>query len=146
MSENLPSRPKLGSLLERAQAITMTQLMRALTMHKSAGIRLGEYLVTYGYITDVQLTRALAEQFDLPVVDLATANIDPFYSKLIPKEYELQHEVLPISYSDGKLTVAIADPTDTKVLRHLETMTGLSLVLVLATQSAIHDAINQVFL
>jgi type IV pilus assembly protein PilB len=146
MPENLPSRPKLGSLLERAQAITMTQLMRALTMHKSAGIRLGEYLVTYGYITDVQLTRALAEQFDLPVVDLATANIDPFYSKLIPKEYELQHEVLPISYSDGKLTVAIADPTDTKVLRHLETMTGLSLVLVLATQSAIHDAINQVFL
>jgi hypothetical protein len=146
MSENLPSRPKLGSLLERAQAITMTQLMRALTMHKSAGIRLGEYLVTYGYITDAQLTRALAEQFDLPVVDLATANIDPFYAKLIPKEYELQHEVLPISYSDGKLTVAIADPTDTKALRHLETMTGLSLVLVLATQSAIHDAINQVFL
>jgi hypothetical protein len=62
MSENSPSRPKLGSLLERAKAITMTQLMRALTMHKSAGMRLGDYLVTYGYIADVQLTRTLAEQ------------------------------------------------------------------------------------
>jgi hypothetical protein len=65
---------------------------------------------------------------------------------MIPKEYELQHKVLPISYSDGKLTVAIADPTDTKVLRHIETMTGLSAVLVLATPSSIHDAIKRVFL
>jgi ABC-type Na+ transport system ATPase subunit NatA len=85
MSENLPSPPKLGSLLERAKAITLTQLMRALTMHKSAGMRLGEYLVTYGYITDAQLTHALAEQFELPFVDLATTNIDTFYAKMFPK-------------------------------------------------------------
>ncbi len=71
MPENSPSRSKLGTLLERAKAITMNQLIHALNMHKSVRMRLGEYLVTYGYISEEQLARALAEQFGLPFVDLA---------------------------------------------------------------------------
>ena len=108
-------------------------------------MRLGEYLVTYGYITEEQLARALAEQFRLPFVDLATANIETFYTKMISKDYALKHEILPISYSAGKLSAAVADPNNTMVLQKLKTMTGLSVVPVIATTSAIHDAINRVF-
>ena len=108
-------------------------------------MRLGEYLVTYGYISEEQLARALAEQFGLPFVDLAKENIETFYAKMIPKEYALQYEVLPISHAGGKLTTALADPTDKTVLQKLKTITGLSVVPVIATTSAIHGAINRVF-
>ena len=145
MPENSPRRSKLGTLLERAKVITMNQLIHALNMHKSVRMRLGEYLVTYGYITEEQLARALAEQFRLPFVDLATANIETFYTKMISKDYALKHEILPISYSAGKLSAAVADPNNTMVLQKLKTMTGLSVVPVIATTSAIHDAINRVF-
>ena len=145
MPENSPPHSKLGILLERAKAITTPQLMRALTLHKSSRMRLGQYLVTHGYITEEQLAQTLAEQLGLLFVELATAKIETFYAKMIPKEYALQHEVLPISHSDGKLTTAVADPTDRTVLQHLKTMTGLSVVPVIATPSAIHDAINRVF-
>ena len=145
MPENSPARSKLGTLLERAKAITMNQLIHALNMHQSVQMRLGEYLVTYGYISEEQLARALAEQFGLPFVDLATANIETFYAKMIPKHYALKHEILPISCSAGKLTAAVADPNNKMVLQNLKTMTGLSVVPVIATTSAIHDAINRVF-
>ena len=145
MPENSLPRSKLGTLLERAKAITMNQLIHALNMHKSVRMRLGEYLVTYGYISEEQLARALAEQFGLPFVDLAKENIETFYAKMIPKEYALQYEVLPISHAGGKLTTALADPTDKTVLQKLKTITGLSVVPVIATTSAIHDAINRVF-
>ena len=145
MPENSLPRSKLGTLLERAKAITMNQLIHALNMHKSVRMRLGEYLVTYGYISEEQLARALAEQFGLPFVDLATANIETFYAKMIPKHYALKHEILPISCSAGKLTAAVADPTNRMVLQALKTITGLSVVPVIATTSAIHGAINRVF-
>ena len=139
MPENSPPHSKLGILLERAKAITTPQLMRALTLHKSSRMRLGQYLVTHGYITEEQLAQTLAEQLGLPFVELATAKIETFYAKMIPKEYALQHGVLPISHSAGKLTTAVADPTDRTVL------TGLSVVPVMTTPSAIDDAINRVF-
>src|SRR5207237_9761128 len=104
---------------ETAKHISMNQRIHALNMHKSGRMRLGEYLVTYWYISEEQLARSLAEQFGLPFVDLAKENIETFYAKMIPKEYALQYEVLPISHAGGKLTTALADPTDKTVQQNL---------------------------
>ncbi|ONM65380.1 hypothetical protein B0B28_30650, partial [Pseudomonas aeruginosa] len=62
--------PALGALLLRDGALTVEQLETALREKDSSGKRLGEILVERGFVTQTQVARVLAEQHELPFVDL----------------------------------------------------------------------------
>ena len=66
-------RKRLGELLVASGTIEQTQLNLARDeQRRHKGKRLGEILVSRGYVTEHDLAQALAREFDLPFVDLAT--------------------------------------------------------------------------
>ena len=68
--------PALGALLLRDGALTVEQLEQALRDKDTSGKRLGEILVDRGYVTPTQVSRVLAEQHELPFIDLARETVD----------------------------------------------------------------------
>jgi type IV pilus assembly protein PilB len=98
--------------------------------------RLGQILVDLGYltedqvamrlgfVTDAQITEALAEQWGMPVINLQETNIPPKVLELVPETMADIYKIMPISLKNDVLTVAMADPQNVSTLDDLRNFLG----------------------
>jgi len=112
-------RRKLGEILVANGAVSLPDVDSALS-DQSAGepSRLGDLLVATGKITANQLAQALAEQYELPYVELPPlprAVID-----LVPLELQCQYRFVPLKSEDTELSIAMVDLSNVEVLVLLE--------------------------
>lgn len=130
----------LGSILLKKGWITRERLDAALEEGRNSGMRLGEILLTRSWIFEPELAHALAEQFDLPYIDLSAKSFDPTVAALLPLEVARRLFAVPVRFvgTDG-IQVAIADPTDIDV-ELLERVLKHRVELVVAERSAIQAA------
>jgi type IV pilus assembly protein PilB len=112
--EDAPPRAALGALLVRQRLVTEEELDATLAQQRLTGSkRLGEILVERGVVTRTQVARLVAEQYELPFLDLADLGVDPQAGVLLPELAARRLCALPVSFtSDGSLIVAVGDPTD----------------------------------
>src|SRR4029450_3063052 len=103
----------LGTLLVREELITNEQLGTALMDQQGTGLRLGELLVQWGWVSSEAISRALAEQYELEFVDLDTTGIDPRAGEPRAGGHARHFGAMPIRFLEGDhLLVGVADPTD----------------------------------
>ena len=69
-------------------------------------------LVDLGYLSESQLVAALATQIGLPFADLSDYPVDAGAASLLPDAVARRQTALPVGYDDGRLVVAMADPTN----------------------------------
>src|ERR687891_705830 len=67
--------PALGALLLRDGIVREEELEAALAAQRGSGRRLGEVLVESGIVTRTQVARVLAEQHELPFIELAESEV-----------------------------------------------------------------------
>jgi type IV pilus assembly protein PilB len=104
---------------------------------------LGQTLVSEGIISEEQLARALAAQFDLPCDLLTEFRVDQsFYDSMSVKLMQ-RHPFIPIVEDQGCLTIAIPDPQNLLALDELELLLGRPLDLVVSPRSAILAALER---
>lgn len=123
----------LGTLLLRVGAIDPEQLEIALTEKERSPRRLGEILVEWGWVPSVAIARALAEQYDIPFLDLSETDIDEAAARLLPEETARRLQALPVRrLPDHLVLVGVADPTDVLAAEELRTLfpTGICLNVV----------------
>jgi len=137
------TRRQLGDLLVAKGAITKEQLNEALEEQRAKGEPLGRVLVKNGLVTENQLLDILANQLGLDFVDLAEFKIDLSAVALVPERIAKKNLVLPIGFEDGKLLVAVANPTDVFVFDDLRMMTGFEIKAVVSTKDDILEAIQR---
>jgi len=136
-------RKKIGDILVERGDLTSDQQLYVIDRQKTSIVRFGEICLQDGFINDEALTRALAEQFGLDFVDLTGFKMDEvLLNSLIPDSIYRYHFV-PLEVMDGKLVVAIADPTDVMKLDELELLLNQPLVTKLATESAIEQVLKR---
>jgi general secretion pathway protein E/type IV pilus assembly protein PilB len=109
---------KLGQILVQQKACTAKDVEEALTA-RQPGERIGQALVRLGRTGEDAVLAALGRQSAIPVVDLATATVDAELIKTIPLKAVYQRMCLPLKRENGTLTVAIADPLDTRAVDEL---------------------------
>ncbi len=131
--------PPLGALLLREGIVSAEELDRALTQQSlSTSWRLGEILVDRGVVTSGVVARLIAEQYELPYVELEKLWVEPAVAALLPREIAREFPAVPISKSpDGALEVAIADPTNVYYSDELHNALGVQLTFVVAAPDAI---------
>ncbi len=136
-------RPVLGSLLLRDGLVTEEELDAALAQQRlSSTRRLGEILVARGTLSEAHVSRALAEQHELPFVELETHEIDPAARALLPVELARRHSALPVSYlADGSVLVVVADPTSAIHDDELRAELGVAVQYAVAVPAEIEAAI-----
>src|SRR5256714_4007472 len=138
---------RLGDLLVREKIITPEQLERALKAQRDAGpnARLGSVLVKLGFVNDEEVTNFLSRQYGVPAINLQYFEIDSSVVKLIPEETAKRYQILPLSRVGASLTIAMVDPTNVFAMDDIKFMTGFNIEPVVASESAIMDAIEKAY-
>ncbi len=143
----MAGRMRLGDILVAMGAITDDQLEAALAWRQVSGARerLGTTIIRLGYITELDLARALGEQLGLAVEDLAYTEVEPEVAALLPAQVAFESQVLPLRIEDGSLVVAMVDPTDIILLDEVRMRTGYrSLRPVVVTSGGLQAACARV--
>ena len=139
--------PPLGALLIREGLITDEELDAALAQQRlSGGKRLGELLVERGAVTRGDIARLLAEQYELPFVELVPAEVDQHAAVLLPEDLAHRYSALPVGFDpDGTLQIAIADPVAVLYCDELRETLRVPVRFAVAPPEAIEEAIAQAF-
>src|SRR4051812_35706443 len=136
---------KLGEILVRENLLSAQQLRDALDYQRNHGGRLGFNLVKMGLVSDDMITAVLSRQYGVPSVNLELFDIEPSVIRLIPQEVAQKYSVLPLSRVGASLTLAMVDPTNVFAMDDIKFMTGLNIEPVVASESAIMDAIEKAY-
>ena len=137
--------PALGALLLRDGALTVEQLQLALEEKRTSPKRLGEILVDRGFVTPTQVSRVLAEQHELPFVDLVREPVDPAAAGLLSEELARRYGAVPVRFlADGSVLVAVADPTNVVVSDDLRLALGTTVRVGVASAETIARVISRV--
>jgi type IV pilus assembly protein PilB len=134
---------RLGRILVRNNLISEEQLDEAISEREDSGKSLARVLIDMGMVSESQLTSVLAEQIGIQFVDLGSYLIDPDAANIIDTEMAKRYIALPISYADGKLVVAMADPTNVYALEDIRIMSGMEIMPVVGTKADINNAIER---
>ncbi len=136
---------RLGELLVREKLISLSQLRHAQEEQQKSGQNLGFTLAKLGYVSDDEITSFLSQQYRVPTVNLEEYEIDAEILKLVPKEPCERHKVIPVSRTGNALIVAMADPTNLNAIDDLKFLTGYNIEPVIASDTAIHNAIEKYY-
>ena len=135
-------RPTLTDVLVRQGVLPKQTLDQVLSRLGGVTGVLGQTLVGEGILSEEQLARALAAQFDLPCDLLTEFRVDQsFYDSMSVKLMQ-RHPFIPIAEHQGRLTIAIPDPQHLLALDELELLLGRPLDLVVSPRSAILAALE----
>ena len=137
------TRPTLADVLIQQGVLPKQTLDQVLGRLDGVTAALGQTLVGEGIISEDQLARALAAQFDLPCDLLTEFRVDQsFYNSMSVKLMQ-RHPFIPIAEHQGRLTIAISDPQNLLALDELELLLGRPLDFVVSSRSAILAALER---
>ena len=136
---------RLGELLVKENLITADQLRQALDQQKSTGARLGTCLMKLGFITDDEITGVLSRQYGVPSINLKYYEVDANVIKLIPQDTAVRYQIVPLSRVGSTLTIAMTDPTNVFAMDDIKFMTGFNVEPVVASETAIAEAITKFY-
>src|SRR3990170_5713380 len=111
---------RFGEYLVQQGKLTAGQLAQALERQVIFGARLGTNLVELGFISDVELTRALSRHLGMaPAQPDVFDNVPAELTGLLPRELAGRPSALPFRQEGRTLCVAMADPSELAALDEL---------------------------
>jgi MSHA biogenesis protein MshE len=114
-----PGRPRLGDLLVAKRLVTPEQLGAALVEARAEGLLLGQVLIKKRWVFEDELARTLANQLELPFINLALIGVDETAIKLLPPDVGRRCAAIPVRMLPTRVQVAFADPSDPEVMREV---------------------------
>jgi type IV pilus assembly protein PilB len=135
---------RLGDILLEQGILSAEQLESAFK-DKPSGIMLGDWLVQQRLLSTAELGYALAEQFEVPYVDIDPAGVNPQISRLIPEDFARKHLAGAIDISGDMMTLAMVAPDDIETIAETELMTGYRIRPAVAMADDIHALISRVY-
>lgn len=137
----------LGSILVENGIITPLQLKKALDFQKeTSNLRLGDALVSLGYIDEFQKTHFLASQLGVPVsTPKQYASADLNVVALIPERIAREYHCIALEKNEDELVVAMVDTSNLRLLDNLRDQTELRIAPILGTLEDISMSIERYY-
>jgi type IV pilus assembly protein PilB len=135
----------LGALLIDEGLLTDAQLDAALAEQTRSGKPLGRLLIESGTISEAELVRTLARQVGLEFVDLNDRAVDGSVAALVSESLARRYQAIPIGWEDGRLVVAMADPSNVFAVDDIRAIAGAEVRTVVATASQINETIERFY-
>ena len=140
-----PEKVRLGELLLKQNLINDEQLRLALEQQKKTGRRLGRVIVDSGYVTEKNLSEALARQLNVPFVDLKSFDVQLAAVKLLPEAQARRFRVLPLSFDGARVVVGMVDPTDLFAYDELLRLLKREVEPAVVTESTLLETFDRVY-
>ena len=138
-------RKLLGERLVESGLITPDQLDLALREQKRTGERIGEILITLGFVTQELISSALASEAGVTFVQLENYLIEPAALKYVSEATARRHKIIPILLEPPRLTIAMANVFDVLAIDEVQRATGLIVDVVSATESSVLQSIDRYY-
>lgn len=132
---------QLGELLIERSIINQGQLEKALSQQREKGGLIGEILVELGFTKEEDIAQALTAQYGFPYLPLANYEINTEVIGIIPARVARQFLVIPLDKIGTNLTIAMSDPLNVQAIEDIETLSGCSVQIFVATSTDIKNGI-----
>ncbi|MCX5976464.1 MAG: type II secretion system ATPase GspE [Coprothermobacterota bacterium] len=145
-------RKKIGEILVEMGFATPEQLQKAIEVAAATRTNrpaekelLGKILINMGIISEDQLAQAVSAQWNIPYIDLLSANLNLEVARMVPEDLCRRYKVIPLERDGNRLVLAMADPLDVFSLDHIRLVTGYLIEPRVATESGISAGLDKLF-
>ena len=138
-------RQNLGEMLVAANLIDEVQMQIALAEQKQTGKRFGSTLVELKFIDENVLAAFLSKQIDVPCISLLHVDIPKKVLRKLSRASAIECKAVPVRVDNGRLEIAMLDPTDIEILDKLEKASGMTVTPLIAPQSSIATMIERCY-
>ena len=135
----------LGEILKERGLLNDKQLEEALEKQKEDGQLLGQVLINSGFAKEEDILKSLGEQTSMPSVNLNELEINRDVIDRVSASIARIYKIMPISWEDNTLTVAMADPMNVYTLDDLRFMLGCEMKGAVSTEEAVNKAIERYY-
>ena len=135
----------LADLLVDLGFTTADQLAKARAEAQSAGVGIVDLMVANKVIRPADVTQAKAAHFGAEVVQLQSVQIPDEVISIIPRHIAKKYRVVPVVRSDGKVAVAIADPSDLNTIDSLTHLLNAEIEPRVASEQDIEIALTKYY-
>jgi len=139
-------RQNLGEMLVAANLIDEVQMQIALAEQRQSGKRFGSTLVDLQFIDENVLAAFLSKQMDVPCISLLHIEVPKKVVRKMNRGIAQECRAVPVRIDDdGKLEVAMVDPTDVDTIVKLEEATMMTVAPLIAPESSIRTMIDKIY-
>ena len=140
-----PEKVRLGDVLVQQGVISQEQLNNALGIQKQTGRRLGRVLVETGATTAERIAEALAQQLNLPYIDIKFFNVDRELVVTLPEAQARRFRAIPLEDRETRVLVGMADPTDLFAYDEIVRLLKRDIELAVVTEARVVEVIDQLY-
>src|SRR5438445_5484672 len=135
---------RIADVLIEEGLLLPNQLEEAIGIQKAEGGRLLKVLTDRQFVTEQDMVFSMGRCLNTPPVNLARLRVPEEVMSLVPREMAKANRLVAIARLNGKLFVAMADPTNGLAVDDLKRRVQLEIVPMIATERAVNDALSWV--
>ncbi len=140
-----PEKVRLGEILVQQKLLTPEQLKSALDEQKKSGRRLGRVFIEKGYVSEEQISEALARQLNVPYINLKYYNLKRDVALKLAETQARRFRALVLEDTGETYKVGMADPTDLMAYDEIVKILRREIELAAVTESELLRTIDQTY-
>lgn len=134
---------RIGEILTQKGYITDEQMSQALAYQKEhRDKRVGQILRELGFVTEDQVLDALASRLNLKIVDVAQLSVDLTAVGMVSREVAEKNLMLPVSVQGHHMVLVTNDPLNYFALEEVRQQTGCQLEICLSVEGPLKKAVS----
>ncbi|MDD4073308.1 MAG: ATPase, T2SS/T4P/T4SS family [Desulfobacterales bacterium] len=141
----MKKKKRLGEILVAAGLLSEEQLQQALSDHRKANLKLGQYLVRKGIVGESKIVDLISVQLKVKKFHPADYPVEMTLAKVLPVDMARKYQVVPLKKSAFLLTIAMIDPMDIQAMDDIEVFTNLEVEAVICTEQDFNQLLNNLY-
>ena len=140
-----PEKVRLGDLLVHQNLISSEQLQFALSQQKTTGRKLGRVLVDNAFVTEDQISEALAKQLNIPYINLKYYNVNLEIVRRLPENQARRFRAIALEDRNGSMLIGMTDPTDLFAFDEISRLLKRDIDLAVVTEGQLLETVDRVY-
>ena len=132
---------RIADVLIEDGLLLPNQLEEATAVQQKEGGRLLKILTDKQFVTDQDMTVSMGRCLNTPLINLSKLRVPEEVMSLVPRDMAKANKLIPIARLNGKLFVAMADPTNVLAVDDVKRRVQLEVVPMIATEKSVADAL-----
>ena len=136
---------RLGEILVEGGLITPEQLEKALPYQKKTRLKLGQFLVREGIVSESQIVDMVSSQLNLKKYSADKYPVDLELADIVPADIAFKYQAAPLNRNGLLLTVAMTDPMDINAIDAIEIASNNEVETVICTEQDLNQILSTIY-